>query len=188
MKYAIFIFYFIGFCTFSQAQDKTQPIRTLYQKVNEAIAACKNNECEMYCNELVVNSKNNQWRAVGVFKKIIQFWYTDQPEFYKEEYPEQGETGVGALQKVVIETKSTYRENIELLFDKGNLVFFYYNYAYNQEPTEKQEYRFYFSNDQLVKFIANTAVSESDRTYKEKEFQIILDMAKEYQKLFLKSF
>jgi hypothetical protein len=185
---SLLVFCFVNVFYFSQAQDKVQSIRTLYQKVNESIAACKGEECSLFCNEVTVNSKNKSWRAVGIFKQNIQFWYSDQPEFYKESYPEQGENGVGALEKINVETKSTYKENKEFLFEEGKLVFFYYTYAYNQEPMQKQEYRFYFSNDQLIKFIATTSVAEKDRMYKEKDWKIVLSGAKEYQKLFLKTF
>lgn len=118
-----------------------------YEEVNngikQSIDQFKKGEPEgahYYTNELVVNKNNKQWPAVGIYKKTITFWYTDDPNHNEDE------DGISVLDKITVVENSTYTQNSEYLFnDKGELIFYYFFYIHNSGKPDKEEYRFYYT-------------------------------------------
>ncbi|HPI00278.1 MAG TPA: hypothetical protein PK772_08110 [Chitinophagaceae bacterium] len=186
MKYTLTLFFTLIISSSIYAQsEKIKQIRSDYEETTAAINSCDDDpECTFYCNQFTINSNNKAWRAVGIYNKTIKFWYTDQPDMNTE--GGAGKDGIGVLKKITITTKSTYTENLEYLFDdKGQLQFFYYTYAYNTQDPEKQEYRFYFSNNKLLYFTEKTDKSVKNKNYKKQSWLQILKDAKKYQTTFL---
>jgi hypothetical protein len=163
-------------------EDDIQKIREIYNRTSENIKVAKlpgdDGFGALYSNEIIVNSNDNSWRAVGNYLKKITFWYTDQPEF--AQYQDNTETSV--LTKIEIKTQSASTEYIyEFLFHNDQLVF-YYEFVSNGEG-EKQELRYYFKDEKLIEYREGEKVTECEDCAK-----TVLQMAEEYKQLFLKTF
>lgn len=96
----------------------------------------------MYLDSVTINSNGKQWRAVGTYKKVIRFWYTDDPNNCED----CGKKGVNTLQKVEIDEESGVRlYHREFLFKNAQLVFCFLN--------NEKAYRYYFNETKLIKYI-----------------------------------
>jgi hypothetical protein len=134
--------------SFSQNED-VDYIRNLYKRVSEQIRLCNESEtCYLYQNNLNFNTLGGEWRAVGNYSKKIIFWYTDDPTHCDE----CGQEGMDVLKKIEIEEISgLYPYHYELLFDKGNLVFYFLR--------GESEYRYYFRNSTLIRYMEGQQIS-----------------------------
>jgi hypothetical protein len=165
------------------AQDEEiQTIMDLYEKTSEQILIAQQPDEEgfgpLYSNELIVNSNNNSWRAVGNYLKKITFWYTDQPSF--AQYSDQTETSV--LTKIEIETEaSAMKYYSEYLFYNDQLV--YFSDIITIEEGEKEELKYFFEGGKVFRFLKNNEISECEVCAEE-----VLQKAEEYKKLFLSTF
>lgn len=192
MKYFLLLIS-VHLISFIHAQEKQiKDISDIYKTVTASIDSAEKDADYMmygpyYCNQLLVNTGNKPWRAVGIYEKNIKFWYIDEPNHNKEIDVEKN--GIGVLRKISTVVHSTYTENSEYLFnEKGQLIFFYYKYNYNNGDPETQEYRFYFSKNILIKYIATVPPTTTDKFYKKEDFNKVLKKAKQYQAMFLNSF
>ena len=136
--------------------DPVAAIQKRYAEVRARIELALKAEKEgvgagLYATELVTNSHNAPWRAVGNYRKNITFWYTDQPEFaVNENLPPEA-----VLAKIDVQIEAAVRrENEEYLFDRGKLVFNFHRVQYGDEPP--QETRFYFREDKVIRALSGT--------------------------------
>lgn len=98
---------------------------------------------ELFVNRLAINSRNHQWRAVGIYQPVYTFFYKEKGESL---YPEML-VMVSASRKV---SNRTYSEDY-LFNEKGALVF-YVQKAENDEevPTDR---KIYFSAGKAIRII-----------------------------------
>lgn len=136
--------------------DPVAAIQKRYAQIRETIATALKAEKEgvgagLYATELITNSHNAPWRAVGNYRKQMTFWYTDQPEFAVHDNlaPE------GVLAKIDVRIEAAVRrENEEYLFDRGKLVFYFHRVQYGDDPA--QETRFYFREGKVIRALSGT--------------------------------
>lgn len=182
MKIISLILTFLFIASAFAQEDEVKKIRELYNKTNEYIKLAKLPDEEgfgaYYSNEIVINSNSNSWRAVGNYSKNITFWYTDQPEF--AQYDDKSETSV--LTKIEIKTEASDREYYSEFFFDDDKLLFYYDVNYN-DLGEKEELRYYFNNEELILYQKNKEIIQCDDCTDR-----VLEIAKEYKKLFLLAF
>ena len=100
---------------------------------------------ELVMNELTVNSRNHQWRAVGIYGQAFKFFYkggNSEAHLYPDEL-----VMVKAERSV---SNRKYKE--EYLFDGNGRLIFYFQRAENDEmvPAER---RIYFDAGRAVRVI-----------------------------------
>ncbi len=154
---------------FSQ-NDQINNIREHYQDINKKIATCLESVddepfCDLYCNEIKLNINNKPWRAVGIFMKTIRFWYSDSPHFM----PLIEKREQDALQKVEITELISDRETYtEILYEDGELIFFYYKLV--SGFNEHTEERFYFSDGKLIRYLENQTDKTGDADVRQVDY------------------
>jgi hypothetical protein len=123
----------------AQATDKTvEKIRTYYNEVSEKARAAETEDDQgefgdLIMNELVINKRGHQWRAVGQFRVTYKFFYKTWGETM---YPE-------TLVMVAVERKVSNRSYTEeYLYDEKGALLFYYQKAENdtEVPAERSVY------------------------------------------------
>ncbi len=125
----------------------------------------------------MVNSGNLSWRAVGGYQKTTTFWYTDEP------YLADG-AGKSVLKFISVKSEATYNENQEYLFEDGKLIFYFYHFDYGEEDI--QEYRFYFKDEKLIRYLQKG--SEENPRYTRGDAHKVYDNAEQLSKSFMESF
>ncbi|MCX6565046.1 MAG: hypothetical protein NTW38_01245 [Candidatus Aminicenantes bacterium] len=148
--------------TIQDRSEQIAQIRELYAQIQDRISiAVKEAEGgsppEFYSTEIFVNRHNGSWRASGTYSKKTVFWYTDQPEFAREE--PGGELSVLAKIEIdeIVAVRAYHRE---YLFDQGKLVF-----AFIKNPSETgttEEFRYYFSDGALIRYMEGQRIVESN--------------------------
>ena len=135
----------------AQTTDKTvEKIRTYYNEITEKARAAEeeNDQGEfgdLVMNELVINKRRHQWRAVGIYELSYKFFYRggdSEAHLYPDEL---------VLVKVKKDISSrSYTE--EFLYDKNGALVFYFQKAENddQMPVER---RIYFSLGKAVRIV-----------------------------------
>ena len=133
----------------AQTVDKTvEKIRTYYTEVSEKAKLAETDDeqgqhGEIFVNELTINKRSHQWRAVGIFQGTYKFFYKATGESL---YPE-------TLVKVVVERKVSSRSYTEeYLFSETMALLFYFQKAENDDqiPAER---RVYFNLGKAVRII-----------------------------------
>jgi hypothetical protein len=123
----------------AQATDKTvEKIRTYYNEVAEKAKAAEIEDDrgefgDLIMNELVINKRGHQWRAVGQFRATYKFFYKTWGETM---YPE-------TLVMVVVERKVSNRSySEEYLYNEKGALLFYSQKAENDDhvPAERSVY------------------------------------------------
>jgi len=168
----------------SAQDEKLKIIRQHYTDVNEKIAKSKlpNEEGwgNYYSNEVIVNSHNGSWRALGNYLNKITFWYTDQPSM-QENF---NKSELSVLVKIEItSTAAATKTNEEFLYDDDKLVFYYI--VTNPGSDMSQEYRYYFSDEKLFRYQENKEVIKNPE---ETSIVQVLKRSKQLQTLFLQTF
>lgn len=162
----------------SEAQTEAiEKIRTHYSGVSVLIKDCVDeNDCGLYQNELVINGLHGAWRGSGSYSKVITFWYNDTPRHCDE----CGRNGIKVLQKIEIqENSAAYIYEYELLFDKGELVFYY-----KTGGDEDISYRYYFKDEKLIRYMKDQSIISIDEIV----YGHLLEEGNKLQFLFLSSF
>lgn len=193
MKSIIFVaaVFFINFAYAQNIDKQIKNIRIHYKEVSQLINGdiSEHNKIyngNFYCNEIIINKHNDSWSAVGLYNKTIKFWYNDDP--YNAEYGQNLKTKgcLDVLLKIEIDIKSVYNWHYEYLFKKGKLVFCYAKYNYHEQ--DKQEYRFYYTHEKLIKYLEKIEDPQAKRQYVRSDAKSVLEESKKLQDLFLKSF
>ena len=133
----------------AQTTDKTvESIRVRYTEIAEKARLCETDDEQgeygsIFMNTLTINSRNHQWRAVGIYGQTYKFFYKGG-DTEAHLYPDQ-------LVFVVNEKKISdhnYRE--EYLFsDTGALLFYFYTSDF--KLSDRDEIRVYFSGQKPIR-------------------------------------
>lgn len=141
----------LGSAVSAQSTDKTvENIRSYYNDIAEKCRLASTDEDRgqvggIFVNELNMNSRGHQWRAVGIYNQDIRFYYRSL-DTEDHLYPDQ-------LVFVVIERKVSARKyHEEYLFSAaGELVFYYFKADGSDE--KPSETRMYFSGPRAIRII-----------------------------------
>jgi len=123
----------------AQTTGKTvEKIRTYYNEVSEKARAAETEDDQgefgdLIMNELVINKRGHQWRAVGRFRVTYKFFYKTWGETM---YPE-------TLVMVAVERKVSDRSYTEeYLYNEKGALLFYFQKAENdtEVPAERSVY------------------------------------------------
>lgn len=142
----------------AQSIDKTvESIRKRYQDIAEKARGCETDEelgqyGELFMNTLTVNSRNHQWRAVGIHQLSYKFFYAGG-DSEKHMYPDR-------LVFVKTERRESNRNySEEFLYTDAGVLMFHFQKAENddQVPAER---RVYFSGSKAVRVIEDGKVRD----------------------------
>jgi hypothetical protein len=135
----LFIIVIAAFSVSAQTTGKTvEKIRAYYNEVSEKAKAAETEDDQgefgdLIMNELVINKRGHQWRAVGQFRVTHKFFYKTWGETM---YPE-------TLNLVAVERKVSDRSYTEeYLYNEKGALLFYFQKAENddQVPPERSVY------------------------------------------------
>lgn len=125
-------------------------IQKRYAQLAEKARLCETDDEQgeygaLVMNELTVNSRRHQWRAVGIYGQTYKFFYKGG-ESERRLYPDQ---------LVLVKTERTVSNRTyseEFLFSDAGALMFYYQRSQNddQMPAER---RVYFSRGRAVRVI-----------------------------------
>lgn len=177
--YILLSFFFLG-TVFSQ-ETEIEKIREIYKKTEEQIKEGLAQEGGgLYSNEIIVNSNNGSWRAVGNYSKKVTFWYDDDPDMAVE--IDENATKTSVLKKIVVTTSASagMKTYTEYLFDNDKLIFCFIKDDVYEEHTE---FRYYFSNDKLIRYMDGQEIKKENPDVSD-----ILETVKYYKDLFLLTF
>lgn len=147
--FVLFLTFFAMLAVSAQTVDKTvEKIRTYYNDVSEKarLAETEDDQGEfgdLVMNELVINKRGHQWRAVGQFRETYKFFYKTTGESM---YPE-------TLVMVAVERKVSDRSYTEeYLYNEKGMLVFYFQKAENddQVPAER---RVYFNLGKAIRIV-----------------------------------
>jgi hypothetical protein len=99
----------------------------------------------LFVNELTINSRNHQWRAVGIYGQTYKFYYRSL-DTEDHMYPDQLVLATGTRRS----SNRIYRE--EYLFSETGTLMFYYQRAEGETDTPT-EVRIYFSGSKPIRII-----------------------------------
>ena len=148
----------VGLGVSAQTVDKSvEKIRSVYKEIAEKarLAETDNDRgefCELVMNELTVNKRNHQWRAVGIYHQTYKFFYQGGNS-EEHLYPDQL-VMVKAERKV---SDRTYTE--EFLFSEAGELLFYFQKADN-DKTVSAERRVYFVGVRPIRIIDDGKTSD----------------------------
>ncbi len=147
----IFLLSLLGFSVFAQTTEKTvEKIRAYYNEISEKAKAAEEEDDqgefgELVMNELVINKRRHQWRAVGNFVLTYKFFYRggdSETRLYPDEL---------VMVKVQREVSSRrYAE--EFLYNKTGALVFYFQKAEGDEEVPAER-RVYFSLGKAIRII-----------------------------------
>jgi hypothetical protein len=166
-----------GSCTLRAQKRQKQDIRVAYGEANSRIERCldEGSPCGLFLNRIQTNSGEEPWAVVGIYASTRDLWYSRDDSSEEESFQ---------LIKVNITTqRSARRENEEYLYSSGGqLLFYYFRMGEGDDPV--QEFRFYFSDGQLVDYLEE--VDETEQEYREwskEDFAKVLEKAGDLQEL-----
>lgn len=142
-------------CAFAQSTDKTvESINKRYAEISAKVKACETDDDqgeygELFMNTLTVNSRNHQWRAVGIYGQTFKFFYRAVENDEKRLYPDQ-------LVFVRVErTQSNRKYAEEYLYSDAGVLIFYSQKAENDGDAPADR-RVYFSGRKAVRIVEDT--------------------------------
>ncbi len=155
MKKCIFAAFFMLFTTGGIfAQAPVVDIDKRYSEISEKSRLCEADEDqgqfgELFMNELTINSRSHQWRAVGIYGQKFRFFYKQAENDERRLYPDQL-VFVKAERKV---SARTYNE--EFLFSEAGSLIFYFQRSTNDEdmPAER---RVYFAGAKALRVVEDS--------------------------------
>lgn len=141
----------ILFLTINAAFGQTvDAIKKRYAEIAEKARLCETDDeqgqyGELVMNTLAINSRNHQWRAVGIYQPTYKFFYRGG-DSERHLYPDQL-VFVKSERRV---SNRTYNE--EFLFSDVGVLMFYYQASQNddQVPAER---RVYFTGGRAIRII-----------------------------------
>ena len=131
-------------------ERSVESIRKRYEDIAEKARLCESDDDrgqfgELVINTLTVNSRNHQWRAVGIHQLMYKFFYTGG----------DSETHLYPDHLVFVKTErreSNRMYNEEFLYSDAGVLMFYFQRAENddQVPAER---RVYFAGAKAVRVV-----------------------------------
>lgn len=174
-----------GVSVFGQTPDRAvEKIRTYYKDISEKIRLAETDDeqgqlGDLVMNELVINKRDHQWRAVGIYRETYKFFYRggDTEEHL---YPDQ-------LVKVVVSKRVSNRDYTEeyLYSAKGELMFCFQT-AQNDD-TLPAERRLYFSGVKAIRIIEDTKTRDRLTNKDLKTATDVVAQSSKIKDLFLRS-
>ena len=138
--------------------------------------------CTFLNTKMVLNAQEKPWPSLPKYKKVIDFWYLDNPKNCKE----CKDQGVSSLQAAtIIEVLDEMELKREFIFNNGVLEF-----AFVQtKSVDKTKYESYYYNEEgtLIRYAEGTNISDAPDAYSPNE-PLIFGEASNLQTVFLKSF
>jgi len=140
---------------FAQSTDKTvESINKRYAEISAKAKACETDDDqgeygELFMNTLMINSRNHQWRAVGIYGQTFKFFYRAVENDEKRLYPDQ-------LVFVKVERAQSNRKYAEeYLYSDAGVLMFYSQKAENdgEVPADR---RVYFSGAKAVRVVEDS--------------------------------
>ncbi|MEQ1607190.1 MAG: hypothetical protein ABL999_20195 [Pyrinomonadaceae bacterium] len=155
---AVTFLLFLAVSISAQAVDKTvDSIRKRYEDIAEKARLCETDDDrgqygELFMNTLAVNSRNHQWRAVGIHQLTYKFFYTGG-DSEKHMYPDR----LVFVKTERHESNRTYNE--EFLYSEVGVLMFYFQRAENddQVPAER---RVYFAGARAIRVVEDGKVRD----------------------------
>ncbi len=143
-------FLFTALGVSAQTGKTVETIRKYYTTVAEKARLADTDEDQgqygdLVMNELVINKRGHQWRAVGIFGETYKFFYRGG-DSEAHMYPDQ-------LVMVKVERRVSNRNYLEeFVYDKAGRLIFYFQKAENddQVPAER---RVYFSGVKAIRIV-----------------------------------
>lgn len=155
---SILLIFLSAGCISAQSTDKTvESINKHYVEIAAKARLCETDDeqgefGELVMNTLTINSRNHQWRAVGIYGHTLKFFYTGG-DTEERMYPDE----LVVVKSTRRHSDRTYSE--EFLFsDKGALMF-YFQKAEN-DGTEPAERRIYFAGLTPIRIIEDGSVRD----------------------------
>ena len=151
----------LSFSSFAQ-NDEIQSIRDHYYHVKTWINAFDPDSLEYnpYYHDIKIRNVNNSpWRAVGIYRDTIHYYYTDEMEAENMEGNLENDNS-WALAMVINSAQYAFNfEYCEYLYQNGELIFIYRRFLDSNE--ELTEYRYYFVDDKLIRYKVNDEIKNS---------------------------
>lgn len=150
---SLFLLSIIGIS--AQSSDKSvESINKRYAEISAKAKACETDDDqgqygELFMNTLTINSRNHQWRAVGIYGQTFKFFYRAVENDEKRLYPDQ-------LVFVKVErahSNRTYAE--EYLYSDAGVLMFYSQKAENDDEVPSDR-RVYFSGAKAIRIIEDS--------------------------------
>lgn len=143
-------FLFAALGVSAQTGTSVEKIRKYYTTVAEKVRLAETDEeqgqyGDLVMNELVVNKRDHQWRAVGIFGETYRFFYRGG-DSEAHMYPDQ-------LVMVKVERRVSNRNYLEeFVYDEAGRLTFYFQKAENDDqlPAER---RVYFSGVKAIRIV-----------------------------------
>ncbi|MPL99802.1 hypothetical protein SDC9_46023 [bioreactor metagenome] len=178
MKTLLAIACFSIFINSYSQQDKILEIREYYYSVKKTIESqTPDSAWTYYSDQIIRNRQDLPWRAIGIFHDTITFWYSDLMSAAMENDTEGDSTDALVLvtSSAQLSMMFIYRE---WLFLEGNLIF-YYDRMIGYDEDSTWEYRYYFDNNKLIRFMQGNQIISYDDDPNE-----ILQFGEEIKSLF----
>lgn len=178
MKLLFFCITIVSVLGLSAQHDKILEIRDYYYSVKKTIENQKPDSAWYYYSDQIVRNRQDlPWRAIGIFHDTLTFWYDDLMSATIEEN-ENGDS----TDALVLVTSSSQMSMMylyrEWLFLEGNLIF-YYDRMIGYDEESSWEYRYYFDNKKLIRFMQGNQIISYDDDPNE-----ILQFGEEIKSLF----
>jgi len=171
----------LSFSSYAQ-NDEIQSIRDHYYHVKTWINVSDPDSLEFnpYYHDIKIRNVNNSpWRAVGIFRDTIHYYYSDEMEAEEMDGNTEHDNS-WALTMVITSTQYSMNfEYTEYLFSEGKLIFVFKRVVNSEE--EVTQYRYYFSGDKLIRYKVN---SEIRNTSEATDFEWIQRSGKNYLESF----
>lgn len=150
MKSSILLIVILVFAVNAGLGQTIEAIKKRYAEIAEKARLCETDDergkyGELVMNTLAINSRNHQWRAVGIYRPTYKFFYRGG-DTEQHLYPDKL-VFVKSERRV---SNRTYNE--EFLFSDAGVLMFYFQKAENddQVPAER---RVYFTQAKAMRII-----------------------------------
>lgn len=146
--------------------DKVLEIRAHYKAI-KVWANCTDPDSLAYSghysDQIIRNVNDAPWRAVGIMHDTITLWFSDVMEAENAEGNTENDRA-WALELVTRSSQySLMFQYQEWLFYEGKLIFYYDRFdGYDEEST--YEYRYYFDNNKLIRFMNGSQIIGFDES------------------------
>ncbi len=169
----------------AQTVDKTVgSIKQRYTDIAEKARLCETDDDrgqhgDLFMNELVVNKRDHQWRAVGVYGQSVKFFYTGG-DSEKHLYPDR-------LVFVISDRKVSAREYYEefLFAERGDLIFYFQRTENDAESAG--ETRLYLKASKVIRVIEDGKMRDRPTAKDAAVAKQVIDKARELRELFDRS-
>lgn len=145
-------------CVLAQSVDsRVENIRQRYNSIAEKVRLAETDDDaaatgEVVVNELAINTRNRQWRAVGIYNSNVKFFYTGG-DTEESLYPDRL---VFVKMTGNVSARTVYDE---LLFSEAGELLFHFRRADGDGP-QPDETRIYFANGKAIRVNINGKIRD----------------------------